>query len=953
MGWILRTKDDVNNPTLAGGVYGKFITAGRPVYWKYNGTQTCGIIFIADGGKYGLDRLDSFEYKGDILTETTQWIFHRGTLTKQIDPYDFTINTTTDVCTAAGHPFANGDLVRAGVSDGSLTAEIDMGLKYMISDVSGDDFKLKDATGTSYIDFVDAGTGTQKIWIADAGRDDPDQGWPTFCPEVETTFNNISYVEFKLPTNRSSATEQPDWQDFRAIGVGRRLMEYDSSGNEVGLVDTDEVTLSNLALQVADNFFTAMELQSSRVHWASWYEFYVACAGQIWQRFSETGDVVGFIARYYQDQVFQNLIVTRLDSTINIGGTKTNSPAPGVTGENFSVRWNGSVKPRYTEVYTITAIHNDSMKIWIDGQLVFNNATSGTHTFTAAFVADQLYAFQIELIQTGPVTSGSNDWEARLKWNSTSQTLEVIPESRIYAPDGPVQRYECHTAFPFPIEASEVHERLMERAPGWDYTDRDGLIEFLGPDRPIAFAFAFDKIDDDSLANFVKGTFSKTRRPLGDRKNFILFRYRNAMFTGYPFAFVQADRPELRKLTNGQPTNDPATDLGVSTRSLAERMGEHVMVFQSDPTHTAKISGGRASSKIRKNELVSVSYYDNDGNYVTDATYMVTFHAWGAPNDRNDFTLLPVPRPFYTDEPYILDPPPLLGGLHNEFEGSLFDTNHWGITGSTVTQTGGLLEISGTTDAWIRTTEIPVAGNLDLSWDVTMTWQFVGVPAASPNYSQQLILATDDTFANYISVEILNGNIVISDDNLGVLFTKAYNRFLHAHFRLRFVGTSCHIDVSRDKQSWTHLFNWVTTVSRGSLRIYMRHQVFSGSSVTHKFDNFDSNYIIPIPTTTEAATSITSTTADLHGTCNPNGSGAIGWFRIDTVDPGLGNYTSGTRVPASGATFLGGGTSGVPFTENTSTGLTLSPNTTYYYWAIGLNNFGFGFGNVMSFTTLP
>lgn len=657
--WILRTKDDLNNPTLAGGVYGRYITAGRPVYYYFDGTQTRGIILIADGGKYGLDSVESFEYKGDILEETTNWIFHRGTLPLQITPKDISsINTGTDVVTCNSHGFSNGHKVRFGVSNGNLSPQLSRDLRYTISDATTNTFKVKNEAGSSYIDFVDGGSGTQKVWRANAGFDDPDQGLPTFCPETGTTFSNIAYVEFKLPTNRSTAGEEPDWQDFRIIGTGRRLMDYNSSGTELGVVSADADLLANVALEIADNLLNSQKIASSRIDWASWHELRTAAHTQIWQRVLVTevpdpAEASGFTGRYYQNQDFTDLKVTRLDSTINMGGDKFTSPAPGVNADGFSYRATGQIRPQYSELYLITLNHDDAIKVWIDGQLLLDVPyASASSSFSISMVADQLYDIQIDMVQFNGFV-GANNWECRLKWQSTSQSQQVIPATRAYATDIPVYRYAAHMAFPFALEASEVHERLMERCPGWDWTDRDGKVEFLGPDREVVFAFEWDKDDDDSAPNFVKHSFQKKRRAMNDRRNFLLFRFRDVLQTGYPIAFVQADREDLRRFTNGEPTNDPATDLGVSTRSLAERMAEMEMVLKTDPTHSANISGGRAASAIRKNELVTVSYYDSNGAFVADQTYQVIFHAWGATNDRNDFTLLPVTLPFYTDEPYV------------------------------------------------------------------------------------------------------------------------------------------------------------------------------------------------------------------------------------------------------------------------------------------------------------
>src|SRR6266568_1999921 len=86
--------------------------------------------------------------------------------------------------------------------------------------------------------------------------------------------------------------------------------------------------------------------------------------------------------------------------------------------------------------------------------------------------------------------------------------------------------------------------------------------------------------------------------------------------------------------------------------------------------------------------------------------------------------------------------------------------------------------------------------------------------------------------------------------------------------------------------------------------------------------------------TTSAATGITSSSAILNGTGNPNGEQATGWFRYDITNPGTCNDTFGTRVPATGGTNLGTGTSAVAYSI-TTTGLT--SGTTYYFCAI-VNN---------------
>lgn len=104
----------------------------------------------------------------------------------------------------------------------------------------------------------------------------------------------------------------------------------------------------------------------------------------------------------------------------------------------------------------------------------------------------------------------------------------------------------------------------------------------------------------------------------------------------------------------------------------------------------------------------------------------------------------------------------------------------------------------------------------------------------------------------------------------------------------------------------------------------------------------------PPSATTSAASSVTTTSALLNGTVNPNGTTTTAWFRISSTHPGTCTDTFGTRVPASGGTSIGSGTSAVAY-ATTTTGLT--QNTTYYYCAIASNGYGKGYGAVQSFTT--
>ncbi len=118
------------------------------------------------------------------------------------------------------------------------------------------------------------------------------------------------------------------------------------------------------------------------------------------------------------------------------------------------------------------------------------------------------------------------------------------------------------------------------------------------------------------------------------------------------------------------------------------------------------------------------------------------------------------------------------------------------------------------------------------------------------------------------------------------------------------------------------------------------------------YSNVDSATTLPnTPSVaTNSASNIAQTITTLNGSANPNGASSMGWFRYASTTPGTCNDAFGIRVPLSGGTNLGSGTSSVVYSNGIS-GLTAGMS--YYYCAIASNSGGTGLGSVVSFTTLP
>jgi MYXO-CTERM domain-containing protein len=96
---------------------------------------------------------------------------------------------------------------------------------------------------------------------------------------------------------------------------------------------------------------------------------------------------------------------------------------------------------------------------------------------------------------------------------------------------------------------------------------------------------------------------------------------------------------------------------------------------------------------------------------------------------------------------------------------------------------------------------------------------------------------------------------------------------------------------------------------------------------------------------TLAATPVTSTSATLNASVNPNGFATNGWFRYSTTNPGTCNTTFGSTTPT---VSLGSGTLSTSLSQTISA---LSPATTYFFCAIAQSSIGTSLGEVLSFTT--
>jgi hypothetical protein len=141
-----------------------------------------------------------------------------------------------------------------------------------------------------------------------------------------------------------------------------------------------------------------------------------------------TGTGTGLLANYYSDQNLTNLVLTRVDPTVNF--TWTGSPGAPIPAGQFSARWTGRVQAQYSELYTFYTDSDDGVRLWVNGNELINNWTNHATTEnrgTIALVAGQTYSIKMEFYQN------SGGAVARLLWSSHSTAKHAIPTSQLYS----------------------------------------------------------------------------------------------------------------------------------------------------------------------------------------------------------------------------------------------------------------------------------------------------------------------------------------------------------------------------------------------------------------------------------------------------------------------------------------------------------------------------------------
>lgn len=131
----------------------------------------------------------------------------------------------------------------------------------------------------------------------------------------------------------------------------------------------------------------------------------------------------GLHAEYFEAPDLTQPRLQRVDPTVDFRWGLV-PPDVSLAADLFSVRWSGSVVPKFSETYTFFTVTNDGVRLWVDGKLLIDNWT--THKIvedsgTIALQAGRAYSLRMEYFENKGTAT------ARLLWSSPSQRKQVIP----------------------------------------------------------------------------------------------------------------------------------------------------------------------------------------------------------------------------------------------------------------------------------------------------------------------------------------------------------------------------------------------------------------------------------------------------------------------------------------------------------------------------------------------
>ena len=119
----------------------------------------------------------------------------------------------------------------------------------------------------------------------------------------------------------------------------------------------------------------------------------------------------GLCADFFEGLEFDRKVISRVDYQVDwLWGL--DAPAPTVPANRFSARWRGFLQSPWPGRYKLAAIHDDGVRVWLDGQLILDDwrDTPAARTSAEVELTGQRQPIRIEYFQDGATALLSLRW---------------------------------------------------------------------------------------------------------------------------------------------------------------------------------------------------------------------------------------------------------------------------------------------------------------------------------------------------------------------------------------------------------------------------------------------------------------------------------------------------------------------------------------------------------------
>jgi hypothetical protein len=413
---------------------------------------------------------------------------------------------------------------------------------------------------------------------------------------TDVPHNSVAWARVELPAGvgDADAKASPPF-GFTAIARTRKCKNYDSTG---AVTDAGSYT-ANPARQVADLIIEVGKIPASRINWPAWVAWRDHCDELLACDYSTIPDLRGFglTAEFYSGIAFDTLVEKRVEPYVEFVAS-TGGPSVLAGVDNFSAKFKGKIRARFTGNHTLTLTSDDGSRLYVYNLAVpiIDQFTSGPHTGTAtiALTAGQFYDIEVHWFDSTATA------ELRLEWEHASLPKEVVPDHVLYPKADTKPRYEAHPFWSQPTRLDDAVLQVLALCNS-TYQEADGKLKFFAYDQLTASSFAFT---DD---NIVDGSVRMIPRDVTTIRNYWTAKFRDleSRYIEEPLSPITYELPELVELAGRRIEGDTINFFN-STRFQVYRVLKAVADRSAKAKFTIELRGDADTYPVLAGDRVTV-----------------------------------------------------------------------------------------------------------------------------------------------------------------------------------------------------------------------------------------------------------------------------------------------------------------------------------------------------------